>query len=164
MPVAACTLAVSWAPQYCRSARLLQPGTVRKNLCMTRSADLMQHEWVKHGSCGWGTPDAYFVDARALYETLRFPDMDALAHDESLTVGAFTSAFVAVNDGLGARSIRIVLSEDGWLEEVRICLNVKHHIAPCPGRPGGGPSAKDSRRRLGFGAPSRSLGAVKVLF
>jgi ribonuclease T2 len=38
-------------PQYCRPARLLPQPVIRNGLCATPSAQLMQHEWAKHGTC-----------------------------------------------------------------------------------------------------------------
>ncbi len=122
-------------PQYCRPAALLRPATIRANLCMTPSADLLQHEWAKHGTCAWKTPETYFADARAVYAKLRFPAMEPLLKREDLTVGAFAQAFAAANAGvLPADSLRVALSRDGWLQEVRICLDVRRRFARCGGR------------------------------
>ena len=129
-------------PQYCRPARLLSASTVRANLCTTPSADLLQHEWAKHGTCMSKTPDAYFAAARKAYAQLRFPDMTALARREGLTVGDFTQALLATNRGgprgITAKSVRVALSDDGWLSELRFCMDRSHHFAPCPSDDGGG--------------------------
>ena len=37
-------------PQYCRAAPKLAASTIRQNLCVTPSAQLIQHEWAKHGT------------------------------------------------------------------------------------------------------------------
>ena len=62
-------------PQYCKSTTLLPPATLRRNLCATPSAQLLQHEWAKHGTCTGLTPDAYFARSTGLYGRLRFPDL-----------------------------------------------------------------------------------------
>ena len=121
-------------PQYCHAAQLLRPAVIRANLCMTPSADLLQHEWAKHGTCAWKTPETYFADARAVYSRLHFPDMEALMRRDSLTVGDFTQAFAAANPQIKPDGIRVALSKDGWLQEVRLCLDVRRRFAACPGR------------------------------
>ncbi len=121
-------------PQYCRAVGRLKPATIRQNLCMTPSADLLQHEWSKHGSCGWRTPERYFADARALYEKLRFPDMDALRRRQGLTVGAFADAFVAANPKLPRAAVRVALGRQGGLQEVRLCVDLRHRFVACRGR------------------------------
>jgi ribonuclease T2 len=131
-------------PQYCKPAALLRPATIRANLCTTPSADLLQHEWAKHGTCGsWKTPDTYFKDSRAIYSKLHFPDMDALMKRDDLTVGTFSRAFAAANAGLlGADAIQVALSRDGWLQEVRLCMNVRYRFERCDGRVDAGKAMK----------------------
>jgi ribonuclease T2 len=125
---------LTW-PQYCRPAKLLRPAVIRANLCVTPLADLLQHEWAKHGTCGsWRTPERYFADARAAYSKMRFPDMEPLIPRDDLTVGEFAAAFAAANPGLRRESIRVALNRDGWLQEVRVCFDPRRRYMTCPGR------------------------------
>ena len=87
----------SW-PQWCEEAAILPARTIRRHLRTTPSAQLMQHEWAKHGTCMRTTPDAYFARAARLFDKLRFPDMDALGRTP-LTAGAFAAAFARGNRG-----------------------------------------------------------------
>ncbi len=124
-------------PQYCRSTALLPPRTIKANLCATPSAQLLQHEWAKHGTCMAGyTPERYFARSTALYGRLRFPDMTALSR-RSLTAGGLAGAIAAANPGLGARMMRITADRQGWLDEVWICLDRRFRYRTCPAHQGG---------------------------
>lgn len=119
-------------PQYCRPAAPLPAAVLRSNLCATPSANLMQHEWAKHGTCMARTPEGYFDQARAVYGRVRFPDMQALARRDGLTVGSLTAAMVSANKrALSARSIKVRTTRDGWLEEIQICLDRRQRFAAC---------------------------------
>ena len=124
-------------PQYCRPTRLLSPSTVRANICATPSAQLLQHEWAKHGTCMPGeTPDSYFRRATGLYHKLSFPDMDTLSR-RTLTAGALTTAIARKNRGMRADMMRITTDKGGWLDEVWLCLDKRFRYAKCPAHQGG---------------------------
>ena len=138
-------------PQYCRPAQMLSPAILRQNLCATPSVDLLQHEWAKHGTCMSRTPAAYFDRARSLYAAVRVPDMAALAARSDLTRGAFIRAFLAANahgaPGLSEQTMRVRVSREGWLEEVRLCLGRDFRYATCP-RNAGPPGASGDILRI----------------
>jgi len=59
-------------PQYCKSTSLIPREVIAQHLCTTPSAQLMQHEWAKHGTCMAGmTPASYFAKSSGLYARLR---------------------------------------------------------------------------------------------
>lgn len=118
-------------PQWCRTVAPLPPALVRRNLCVMPSAALQQHEWAAHGSCTGDDPQRYFADATRLFAGLTFPDMDALSRQEA-GAGALARAFAAANPRLPAAAVRIVANRRGWLEEVRICLDLDKRAVPCP--------------------------------
>lgn len=123
-------------PQYCRPAALLPDAVIRANLCATPSAQLLQHEWAKHGTCMPGyRPASYFARARGLYDRLRFPDADALSR-HSLKAGRLTREIAAVNPGLPANAIRVTTTRDGWVDELWLCLDRRLRYERC--RPGSG--------------------------
>ncbi|HEX7873165.1 MAG TPA: ribonuclease T2 [Sphingobium sp.] len=133
-------------PQYCRPASILPPRVVRDMLCTTPSADLLQHEWAKHGTCGWSDPAAYFGAARRLYQRLRFPDMAALSRRRDLSVGEFRTLFARANPGLTASGIRVRV-KNGWLDELWLCLDRTLSHARCrAGQQGGAPA--DQRLKI----------------
>ena len=124
-------------PQYCRTAGLLPQPVIRANLCATPSAQLLQHEWAKHGTCMPSmTPARYFASAGALYRRLRYPDMNALSR-RPLTAGRFATAMARANPGIGAAMMRITATRTGWLDEVWICLDRRQRYARCPAHQGG---------------------------
>jgi ribonuclease T2 len=119
-------------PQYCRPARQISRATLRRHLCMTPSAELLQHEWSRHGTCMSPTPERYFRAAAILYRAVRYPDMAALARETTLSVADFTRAFAGANPGLRENMISVQTTRAGWLEEVRICLDRRFRRTRCP--------------------------------
>jgi ribonuclease T2 len=128
-------------PRYCGPAPALDPATVRAHFCMTPSPSLQQHEWAAHGTCGWASPEAYFDQAATLWNGLVRPDLEAIPAGR-LTAGAVRDAFVAANPGLPRSSITVILADDVWLREVRLCYSTAFARTPCPA--GTGPA--DHRR------------------
>ena len=118
-------------PQYCRPAALLAPPVIRGNLCATPSAQLLQHEWAKHGTCMAGyTPAAYIARSTGLYGRLRYPDLDALSR-APLTAGKLAREIARVNPGLPANAIRVTTTRDGWLDELWLCLDRRFRYERC---------------------------------
>ena len=127
-------------PQYCRAAPLLPAAVIRANLCSTPSAQLLQHEWAKHGTCMPGlSPAAYFRRSTTLYHRLRFPDMDSLSR-QPLTVGRFAEAVAAANPGIGPSMLRVTANRQGWLDEVWLCLDKAFRYERCRADSGGLPA------------------------
>lgn len=123
-------------PQYCAAAAILPPATIRKNLCATPSAQLLQHEWAKHGTCTGLEPDAYFGAATSLFAQLRYPDMGALSR-KPLNAGQLAAAIARANPGINPAMMRITANRRGWLEEVWLCLDTRRKFARCPAHQGG---------------------------
>ncbi len=123
-------------PQYCAATRILPQGVIRQNLCATPSAQLIQHEWAKHGTCMGTTPAAYFKRSTGLYAKLRYPDMDALSR-QSLTAAALATAVARVNPGVPANAIRVTVTKNGWLDELWLCLDRQFRYAACVPNSGG---------------------------
>ena len=124
-------------PQYCRTTTLLPSAVIRRNICATPSAQLLQHEWAKHGTCMPGVrPESYFRRSTAMYAKLRYPDMAALSR-RVMTAGSFASALASANPGLTADMMRVTADRRGWLDEVWICLDKRFTYARCPAHQGG---------------------------
>lgn len=120
-------------PQWCEAAPL-SPETVRRNLCMTPSPDLLAHEWAKHGACMSGSPEGYFKAGAALLRALHYPDMARLSRRRGLTAGDLRAAFRAATPFLPAAAIRVKANARGWLEEVHVCYGKDFLPAPCADR------------------------------
>jgi ribonuclease T2 len=128
-------------PRYCRSVPPLDITTLKSNLCMTPSARLLQHEWQAHGSCGWRAADTYFARARALREALNVPDLGS-GPDAVMTAGHIRDVFVDLNKPLPRRALDVQVGENGRLEEVRVCYDLKFRWSPCRGGSGAADDVK----------------------
>ncbi|PZQ23079.1 MAG: ribonuclease T(2) [Sphingopyxis macrogoltabida] len=117
-------------PQWCRPAKIVPQAVLRRHMCMTPSAQLLQHEWAKHGTCMSPHPAAYFRAADILFRAVRFPDMKALAAGPQ-TAGSVRRAFAAVNPGISEPMVAVTTSRDGWLSEVRLCLGPRMRPQRC---------------------------------
>lgn len=124
-------------PQYCKPAAPLPRKVIRDHLCATPSVQLIQHEWIKHGTCMPTTPTKFFALSRKLYSALRYPDMTALAARSTLSARDFAQAFAAENKGMVADGIRLNVTRDGSLSEVWICMDRKYRYISCPAQQGG---------------------------
>lgn len=114
-------------PRYCRPSEALSEATVARNFCMIPSARLQQHEYAAHGVCAWDSPDAYFDQARKLWDGLNRPTLT----DETITAGALRDAFAAANPGLPRGAVAIATSQDNRLREVRLCHDLAFKPAAC---------------------------------
>lgn len=110
-------------PQWCTPAPRPSPELVRRNLCMTPVPWLLAHEWAKHGSCMTRTPEAYYRTSAILWRSLRWPDADRLSRQDGLTAGDLRRAFVAANPQWRAEQVGLLVSDNGWLRELRLCYN-----------------------------------------
>lgn len=123
-------------PQYCRSVGVLSRDLIKRNMCMTPTPQLQQHEWAKHGTCMAKTPEAYFGAARLLYHAIQFPDMVRLSRQSergtALTAANIAEAFAELNEGLPTYAVKVKTNDKGWLEEVRICLGKNFKPRKCP--------------------------------
>jgi ribonuclease T2 len=119
------------APQWCALLPRPQAETVRQNLCTTPVPWLIEHEWAKHGSCMATTPEAYWGIARHVFARFRWPDVDRLSFRRDLTVKDLRDAVLVANPGLKRESVGVLLSDNGWLRELRICHNRQYRTVAC---------------------------------
>lgn len=117
-------------PQWCRPARIVPRDVLRRNLCMTPSVQLLQHEWTKHGTCMSPNPAAYFNAARILFQSVRFPDMARLSGQEQ-SAGDIRRAFARANPDTVAPMWSVSTDRGGWLKEVRLCLGPRMRPQRC---------------------------------
>ena len=118
-------------PQYCHTVSPVAPATVRNTLCRTPSVSLIEHEWEKHGSCGWKTPEAYFAQSAKLMDAVKLPDLSGLTRGQ-VSASAIRAAFTAANPSLPHDAIGVAANKGGWLDEVRLCLDTAFHYRSCP--------------------------------
>lgn len=118
-------------PQYCKPVLPVASATVRAELCRTPSVSLIEHEWEKHGSCGWATPEAYFAQSSKLMDRVKLPDMSGMTRGQ-ISASAIRAAFIASNPNLPHDAIGIAANKGGWFEEVRLCLDTAFKYRACP--------------------------------
>lgn len=119
-------------PGYCRPVKGISVQTLRRMYCRTPSSELLQHEWQKHGACGWSDADSYFRQASKLYDRVVMPRVESVA-PEALTAGALRNAFAAKNPWLQPDMIWVEARADQRLLEVRICHDLKFRPMSCTG-------------------------------
>lgn len=124
-------------PQYCQATAILPPAVIRGALCSTPSAQLIQHEWAKHGTCTDLTPNQYFTQSTRLYAALKYPNMAALSRQRGLTAGDVATAMARANPGIDAGMMRVTANKQGWLDEIWLCLDKAKHYQTCPAHQGG---------------------------
>lgn len=118
-------------PQWCGGGPEPNMQDLRPYLCMTPSAQLLAHEWAKHGSCMARTPETYFKVSARLWRALRWPDADRLSRQEGLTAGDLRAAFVLENPDWRTDQVGLLTSRNGWLKEVRLCYSRRFMPTRC---------------------------------
>ena len=119
------------SPQWCPARAPLTAAEVQRNMCMMPSARMQASEWAKHGACMAQDPARYFKITRILYQGLRMPDFDRLSKDPELSVGLIRRRFAGANPGWRAEAVGVKLNERGWLEELRLCYDLRFMPARC---------------------------------
>ncbi|WEK45435.1 MAG: ribonuclease T [Candidatus Andeanibacterium colombiense] len=118
-------------PQWCPSARGPSPDLLRRTMCLTPSADLIAHEWAKHGACMAKTPTGYFKAARILFDSLSLPDLDRLSRRKPLDAGMIRESVSAAFPAFKPEMVGIKLNAGGWLDEIRFCYNTDFRPSRC---------------------------------
>ena len=118
-------------PRSCTRAEPVGEDVLRAHYCMTPSAELMQHEWAAHGSCGWEEPGDYYADAAMLWDEYRRPDLYWLSRRDGLTAGDVREAFARANIGLSVEAVGIKANARGWLQEVFLCMDLDYRPRAC---------------------------------
>ena len=100
------------------------------------SSFLVQHEWDKHGSCAFGSPEAYYERTRMLWTALDKPNTRALADalGGDLKVRDLVASFTSMNARAGLRPEHVavqVADRRGTLAEVLICYDRDFAFTPC---------------------------------
>lgn len=118
------------SPRWCAYAPRLDEALIRDNLCVSPSAQLIQRQWAKHGTCATDRPRDYLRASAKLYRKLRYPDMAALER-RGVTVAGFRRAFARANPWLPERSIGVATTRDDHLVEVKICMDARFAPRAC---------------------------------
>ena len=114
----------SW-PAFCRPVAPVPTAlAAREADTIMPDAELIEHEWSKHGSCTTDTAEQYFGHIDRAFAALHIPD--ALAHPAQPVTASLAdakAAMVAVNPGLEPGMVSLRCGKGGAVEEMRICLD-----------------------------------------
>jgi ribonuclease T2 len=125
------------SPEWCRAVPPPAPAILSAQLCRSPSAYLIAHEWAKHGSCMARDAASYYRVSNILADAMRYPEMDPLSRDRTLTARAFRQALAAANPGRPPASFGLSVSRGGWLREVYVCLDRRFRAARCTAQQAG---------------------------
>ena len=112
-------------PQNCASdePRKVASELMDDMLKISPSAELVQHEWEKHGTCSGLSQVAYFAAAKRAFESIAIPsEYERLAQPVAVTPEELRGAFVKANRTLSTDAISATCRRNE-LAEIWICLD-----------------------------------------
>ncbi len=122
-------------PRNCKVPEILPAATIKPHLCTMPGAQLIQDEWVKHGSCAWPNAAAYLDQTEALYKNLVLPDLQG----GMTTAGAIRKVLLGANKskGLKAEHTHVRVISGNRFSEFMICYDKQFRFTACadPGTP-----------------------------
>jgi ribonuclease T2 len=106
------------------------PPTDLSKIEQIMPAEIIAHEWQKHGTCSGLSGDAYFRLAQAIFASVKIPG-DFIAPTQTTTSRPATlkKDFEGANPALADQDIAIQLQQ-GYLNAVEICFSKGDHPAP----------------------------------
>ncbi|MBM3760268.1 MAG: ribonuclease T [Acidobacteria bacterium] len=118
-------------PRHCKAPEILSTETMKPYLCTMPGAQLIQDEWVKHGTCAWPNAKAYLQQVETLYRNVTLPDLKG----GRTTAGAIKKTLVDANrsKGLKREHVRISVVSGNRFSEALICYDKKFQFAACVG-------------------------------
>lgn len=119
-------------PAFCRDVQPMSRERVAKELPIMPNAEMIAHEWEKHGSCTTATADTYFDSLNAAFAGLHIPEkLDRPLHPVSLGLAETKRLFAEANPGLTSDMVSLRCGPHGPVEELRVCLDRAFHPRPC---------------------------------
>lgn len=118
-------------PRHCKAPEIVPARTLRPYLCMMPGAQLIQDEWVKHGTCAWPNADAYLQQTSKLWNALKLPD---LAGGDT-TAGQIRRQIVEANRAAGLRPehVQIRVNGQNQFTEAMVCYDRQFRFTACQG-------------------------------
>lgn len=120
-------------PESCPNMAQIPPSVVDALLEVMPSADLVRHEWTKHGSCTGLTPDDYFAETRAAWERVRLPE--ALVDPNgpiSVPADQVKQAVVQAGEVFELKPEDVAMICDGkGVTEIRLCMDKDLNFRAC---------------------------------
>ena len=119
-------------PEYCPTRRDRVPDALVATLLdIMPSAGLIGHQWRKHGSCSGLSQADYFAVTRAARDRIAVPErFRRPGAAATVDPDEVEKDFIAANPGLATDGIA-VSCDDGYLREVRICMDKALGLRAC---------------------------------
>lgn len=118
-------------PRHCKPPEELPAAKVRPYLCMMPDPQLVQDEWLKHGTCAWPNAEAYLQQTSKLWNALKLPD---LAGGDT-TAGEIRRQIVNANRATGLRPehVQIRVNGQNQFTEAMVCYDKQFRYTACQG-------------------------------
>ncbi len=95
------------------------------------TSGLAWYQWKKHGVCSGLSASAYYDLSRRAYAQVRIPQaFRKLEKQVKLPASLIEEAFVAANPGMTPDMVTVTC-DDGYIQEVRVCLSKTLAPVPC---------------------------------
>ena len=118
-------------PEDCAADAALTPAAAALGRTLFPSAQLMQHEWQRHGTCSGLSAERFFQTADRALASIRVPPaFEAPRLDFAMDTAQIAAAFRAANPSLPSDGLAIACNRDR-LSEVRVCLRKDLALARC---------------------------------
>jgi len=120
-----------WPEDCIVPAPRLDEETVDGMLDIMPSRKLVEHEWVRHGTCSGLDPTAYFELVRQARDLIRVPsDLQEMYVPATVSPAVIERMFRELNPGLKADEIAVTCDRRR-LREVRICMDRDLNFRAC---------------------------------
>jgi len=118
-------------PRHCKAPEILSRDLLRPYLCTMPGAQLIQDEWIKHGTCAFPNAKAYLDRTKQLWDALAKPDLSNLGN--RTTAGTIRKAFVSANatKGLKAEHTQLRVVNPNRFSEIMVCYDNQFQFTAC---------------------------------
>ncbi len=118
-------------PENCAPTSEPSRAMVQKTMAFMPSEKLINHEWIKHGTCTGLTGDQYLELADKAFSSINIPAAFQMPKESAeMTVPQILAAFSQANPTIAEESMSLKCSK-GELEEVRICVDMQLKPKAC---------------------------------
>ncbi|WP_417672549.1 ribonuclease T2 family protein [Pseudodonghicola sp.] len=119
-------------PEYCHTAEIAPTRRMTAEMTdIMGTPGLAWYQWKKHGVCSGLSAPAYYALAREAYGRVNRPAVfRRLKSSVKLPASVVEEAFLKANPGL-TRDMVTVTCQQGYIQEVRICLSRDLQPVPC---------------------------------
>jgi ribonuclease T2 len=113
------------SPVNCGGDDVISDDLVAQMSDLIPTRGLMEHEWLRYGSCSGLAPARYFALLRKAYESVDIPPLSVLTFNPHPRPSDIVKLFRVRNPGLAQPSFSVTCTDDSpaRLREVRICLS-----------------------------------------